>query len=86
MKSTIERPEVGAEVHTVGIESNTVLDSKYIGKPLLRPEDKKFLTGRAKYVDDVQLPGMVFCAFLRSPHSHARILHLSTKAAKKNYP
>jgi carbon-monoxide dehydrogenase large subunit len=84
MKSTIERPEVGAEVHTVGIESNTVLDSKYIGKPLLRPEDKKFLTGRGKYVDDVQLPGMVFCAFLRSPHSHARILRLSTKAAKES--
>ncbi|MEO7241903.1 MAG: xanthine dehydrogenase family protein molybdopterin-binding subunit [Variovorax sp.] len=72
-----------AELPTVGIEASEVRDSRYIGKPLLRPEDKKLLTGRGRYVDDVQLPNMVWCAFVRSPHSHALMNSISTDAASK---
>jgi carbon-monoxide dehydrogenase large subunit len=45
-------------------------------------EDARFLTGRATYVDDVHLPGMVHCAFVRSPHAHARVLAVDTTRAR----
>ena len=45
----------------------------YIGKPIVRREDPRFLTGQAAFVDDVKLPGMLHAAFLRSPHPHARL-------------
>jgi aerobic carbon-monoxide dehydrogenase large subunit len=53
----------------------------YIGKPLRRREDVRFVQGRGRYVDDVVLPGTAWCAFVRSPHAHARIGALSTRAA-----
>ena len=53
----------------------------YIGKPLRRREDARFVRGRGLYVDDVVLPGLAWCAFVRSPHAHARIISLSTRAA-----
>ena len=61
-------------------ESNTDGDG-YIGKPLRRREDARFVRGRGLYVDDVVLPGLAWCAFVRSPHAHARIVSLSTRAA-----
>ena len=45
----------------------------YIGKPLRRREDARFVRGQGLYVDDVVLPGLAWCAFVRSPHAHARI-------------
>ena len=39
-----------------------------------RKEDQRFIRGQGCYVDDVQLPGMLYGAVLRSPHPHARIL------------
>ena len=56
-------------------------DDGYIGKPLRRREDARFVRGQGVYVDDVVLPGLVWCAFVRSPHAHARISSLSTRAA-----
>jgi aerobic carbon-monoxide dehydrogenase large subunit len=56
-------------------------DDGYIGKPLRRREDARFVRGQGLYVDDVVLPGLVWCAFVRSPHAHARISSLSTRAA-----
>ncbi|MCH9017958.1 MAG: ABC transporter permease subunit, partial [Chloroflexi bacterium] len=53
----------------------------YIGAPVLRKEDLRFLTGTARYVDDVKLPHMLHAAILRSPHAHARILSIDTSAA-----
>ena len=54
---------------------------KYIGMNVLRTEDPVYLTGRAKYTDDVQLPGMLHAAFLRSPHPHARVRNIGTERA-----
>ncbi|MDX3905966.1 MAG: xanthine dehydrogenase family protein molybdopterin-binding subunit [Pigmentiphaga sp.] len=65
-----------------GVEPSSVRGTQYIGKPLLRPEDRKLLSGRAQYVDDVQLRDMAFCCFLRSPHAHARIVSIDTDAAE----
>ena len=45
----------------------------YVGQPLKRREDFKFLTGKGRYVDDIKLPGMLYVAIARSPHAHAII-------------
>jgi aerobic carbon-monoxide dehydrogenase large subunit len=59
------------------------LSNSPIGKPLLRREDARFLTGAGQYTDDVVLPGQSFGYFLRSPHAHARIRSIDTSRAKK---
>lgn len=55
--------------------------AQYIGKPLLRNEDHRLLTGQALFVDDVHLPGMLHAAFLRSDYAHARFLSIDTSNA-----
>src|SRR6478609_7953315 len=49
---------------------------------MLRKEDPRFIRGRGNYVDDVQLPGMLHLAILRSPYAHARIVGIDTSAAQ----
>ncbi|MFW6182368.1 MAG: aerobic carbon-monoxide dehydrogenase large subunit [Chloroflexota bacterium] len=48
-------------------------DKKYFGERIKRNEDPRLLTGRALFVDDVHLPGMLHVAFVRSPYAHARL-------------
>jgi len=45
----------------------------YVGQPLRRREDRRLLTGKGRYVDDIRVPGMLHVAILRSPHAHAVI-------------
>ena len=40
-------------------------------------------TGRAKYADDLSMPGMLYAAILQSPLAHAKILHIDTSKARK---
>jgi len=57
--------------------------TKTFGASIKRKEDPRLITGEAKYLDDVKLPGMVYAAILRSPYAHAKIQRInSTKAAK----
>ncbi|MBO0688063.1 MAG: carbon-monoxide dehydrogenase large subunit [Candidatus Dormibacteraeota bacterium] len=49
---------------------------------MLRKEDERFVRGKGSYVDDIQLPGMLHGAILRSPHAHARIVSIDTSAAE----
>lgn len=49
---------------------------------MLRKEDVRFVRGRGTYVDDVNLPGMLHGAILRSPYAHARIVSIDTSAAE----
>ncbi len=49
------------------------MSTRYFGKSVRRNEDPRLLTGRALFVDDLQLPGMLHLAFLRSDFAHARI-------------
>ncbi|WP_137177718.1 xanthine dehydrogenase family protein molybdopterin-binding subunit [Roseomonas sp. AR75] len=58
------------------------METRQIGRPVTRNEDPRLLTGRALFVDDVELPGLLHAAFLRSPHARARILSIDTAAAK----
>jgi len=55
--------------------------TSYLGKPLRRREDARLLRGAGRYVDDIQLPGMAWCVFVRSPHAHAAIRSINTQAA-----
>src|SRR2546428_9226376 len=58
------------------------MGAKYFGAAVKRREDPRFLRAEARYVDDVKLAGMLHAAFLRSPHSHARILAIHAEAAR----
>ncbi len=60
----------------------TDMSNSPIGKPLVRREDERFLTGAGQYTDDVVLPGQTYGVFLRSPHAHARIKSIDVTAAK----
>ena len=56
--------------------------AKAIGQALKRKEDPRLITGRAKYLDDIQLPGMVYAAVLRSPYAHAKINSIDASEAE----
>ena len=53
----------------------------YIGAPILRKEDRRFLMGRARFTDDVKLPHMLHAAIIRSPHAHALIKSIDASEA-----
>jgi carbon-monoxide dehydrogenase large subunit len=53
-----------------------------IGARVARKEDKRFITGAGRYVDDMVVPGMKHAAFVRSPHAHAEIVSIDVTAAK----
>ncbi len=55
----------------------------YIGKPMKRVEDPRLVTGTGKYLADIQLPGMLHAAILRSPYAHARIKGIDVSEAAK---
>ncbi|MDP9841581.1 aerobic carbon-monoxide dehydrogenase large subunit [Streptosporangium lutulentum] len=58
-------------------------DQKPVGHGrMLRKEDPRFIRGKGRYCDDVQLPGMLHLAILRSPVAHARIVSIDTSAAE----
>ncbi len=52
-----------------------------VGQPIKRVEDGKFLTGRANYVDDIRLAGMLHAVFVRSTQAHARVVKVETADA-----
>jgi carbon-monoxide dehydrogenase large subunit len=53
------------------------------GVPLKRREDPRLITGKGHFTDDIQLPGMVYMAILRSPYAHARIKRIDVSAARR---
>ena len=52
-----------------------------IGQPVLRKEDRRLLTGKGSYTDDVSLPGQAHAVMVRSPHAHARIVSVDVARA-----
>src|SRR5262245_6453461 len=52
-----------------------------LGRARLRVEDRRFVTGQGRYVEDVALPGTLEMAVVRSPHPHARIVRIDATAA-----
>jgi carbon-monoxide dehydrogenase large subunit len=53
-----------------------------IGQPVPRVEDPRFITGRGRYVDDIDLPHLAHGVVVMSPHAHARIKSIDTAKAK----
>ncbi len=53
-----------------------------MGRRQKRNEDPRLLTGRAVFLDDIELPGMLHVAFLRSQHAHARLRSVDLAAAR----
>jgi carbon-monoxide dehydrogenase large subunit len=52
-----------------------------IGAAVRRKEDFRFITGKGQYTDDVSRAGQAHIYFVRSPHAHAKIKSIDTKAA-----
>jgi carbon-monoxide dehydrogenase large subunit len=55
----------------------------HVGQALRRKEDPRLITGRARYIDDISLPGMLWAALVRSPEAHARIVSIETSQASQ---
>ncbi len=51
------------------------------GKPVKRLEDQRLLTGKGQFIDDKPEDGALWLHVLRSPHAHAKIKSIDTKAA-----
>ncbi len=57
------------------------MTTQFFGERITRNEDPRLLTGRALFVDDVDLPNMAHVAFVRSQYAHARIVSVDVSAA-----
>jgi carbon-monoxide dehydrogenase large subunit len=58
-------------------------DQRYLNARVRRNEDARLLTGRARFVEDEQLPGMLHAAFVRSDYAHGRIRRVDVAAARR---
>ncbi len=58
------------------------MEFKYVGKSYNRPDAISKVTGKAVYLDDVRLPGMLHAAVLRPEYAHAKILKIDTAEAE----
>ncbi|MBV8207774.1 MAG: molybdopterin-dependent oxidoreductase [Acidobacteria bacterium] len=56
----------------------------WVGRRYLRKEDPRLIQGISHYADDLRLPGMLHCVFVRSPHAYARIAGIHTGAARSS--
>ena len=55
---------------------------RILGSAIKRREDPKLMTGGARFVDDIQMPGVLEVALVRSPHAHARIRRIDVARAQ----
>jgi len=55
----------------------------HVGRALRRKEDPRLITGQARYVEDISLPGTLWAAFVRSPEAHAKIVSIDAFAARE---
>jgi carbon-monoxide dehydrogenase large subunit len=56
--------------------------SSGIGRPAIRKEDARLITGQGRFSDDVNVPGQAYAVMVRSPHAHARIRAIDTSRAE----
>jgi CO/xanthine dehydrogenase Mo-binding subunit len=59
------------------------MEYKYVGKSYTRPDAVSKVTGKAVFLDDIRLPGMLHAAILRPQYAHANILGIDTAEAEK---
>jgi carbon-monoxide dehydrogenase large subunit len=63
-------------------EAPPVAGNGHVGRSLRRKEDPRLIRGQASYVDDINLTGQLWAAWVRSPEAHAKIVSIDTSAAK----
>jgi carbon-monoxide dehydrogenase large subunit len=54
--------------------------TRFVGRPIARREDERVLRGRTRYLDDIDPPGALHVAFVRSPFAYARLGAMSVPA------
>jgi aerobic carbon-monoxide dehydrogenase large subunit len=64
------------------VETRVPPTSGYIGRPMPRREDAHLLIGKGTFVDDLEIPGVLHAAMVRSPYAHARIRSINAQAAR----
>ena len=57
-------------------------NGQWVGQRFKRKEDPRLIQGISHYTDDIRLPGLLHCAFVRSPYAHAKIQSINTAAAR----
>jgi len=65
------------------MQPKTTPEVSGMGHSMKRKEDPRFIRGKGNYVDDIQLPGMLYMAIVRSPYAHAKIKSIKTDKALK---
>ena len=63
--------------------TETVTTGRVVGTSVPRKEDRKLVTGNGQFIDNINLPGQVWLAVVRSPYAHARIGKVDLAAARK---
>jgi carbon-monoxide dehydrogenase large subunit len=58
-------------------------DINGLGKSMKRKEDARFIQGKGNYIEDINLPGMIWLDIVRSPYAHAKIKSINTEKAAK---
>jgi carbon-monoxide dehydrogenase large subunit len=85
--TTEEQGGVASEISEIASEAaeqrSAPSPSNHVGQALRRKEDPRLITGRARYVDDMTLPGTLWASFVRSPEAHARIVSIDKSAAEE---
>ena len=62
------------------------MSERLFGARVRRREDARLVTGRGRYIADVELPGMLHVAVHRSPHAHARLVTIDAGEARGREP
>jgi carbon-monoxide dehydrogenase large subunit len=57
------------------------MTGRYVSRSIKRTEDPPLLMGRAHFIGDLRLPGLLAVKFLRSPHAHARVVSVDMRRA-----
>jgi aerobic carbon-monoxide dehydrogenase large subunit len=63
--------------------TETVTRGRAVGSPVPRKEDRKLVTGNGQFIDNLNLPGQVWLAVVRSPYAHAKIGKVDLTAARE---
>jgi carbon-monoxide dehydrogenase large subunit len=64
-------------------EALTTEAERYVGGGVLRKEDPELITGEARFIDDISLPGTVWLGIVRSPYAHARVTSVDVARARE---
>jgi carbon-monoxide dehydrogenase large subunit len=76
-----EVTEIASEA---AVQRQAPAPSVHVGQALRRKEDPRLITGRARYIDDISLPGTLWAALVRSPEAHAKVVSIDADAAREH--